>query len=627
MALPRRKTIPQPSEAWRGAVYHPLGPARRQIRILCLYPSTDLRRDPVGHLETTSLEGASFAAISYVWGDQSHQRSMLLSDWRIPIGENAHTALRYLRDPQDAKYFWIDTICINQADVPEKNQQVPLMRDIFGCARHVLLWTGLDETTVWAMEFLEDTRAGVARAQSVDMPYDIMMQQLWSHIPRTPVIKWKCVALFLELPLFHRVWTLQEMLLGAPPEGRDRFSHRRRAFFVTGRRRFDYITLQESLGFIRMAFTRHSGVGDTWGSWDGWNPMPMLMHSTFMNNLFQLWFTTADFNTVITCGLAYHLQATNPKDFVYGLIGLLPYLSCGVDYSKPLGKIYEEATLGLIMHNRSLTHLLIRSDRAQQPPSDMPSWVIDWRQKDVYRFDDRWVAFAENEYTADASRPIPFEISGHSLRVAAHVLFTFEDESSLGPPNEMDDSLLQAPNEQYRFARTKLDLNQSPTANDLAAFRRNFASCLMLDLGIHRNGGSSRLTTDSKEDAINMIAMEILLNRFDQSAGDERIFRQVYGVLSVQLQSTRIAISPTKQLCIVPEATKVGDVVCILAGCGMPIVLRPVASQKSRSYRVVGAAYVHGVMDGEAVIESAKRVSTGDPDAYDSAFNEDLWLV
>lgn len=78
---------------------------------------------------------------------------------------------------------------------------------------------------------------------------------------------------------------------------------------------------------------------------------------------------------------------------------------------------------------------------------------------------------------------------------------------------------------------------------------------------------------------------------------------------------------------MIPIDTKPGDSVHILAGGEVPIVLRPRGFEASwPMFEIVCPAYVHGIMDGEAVADSAKRISTGDPDAYDSAF-ETIWLV
>jgi hypothetical protein len=38
--------------------------------------------------------------------------------------------------------MWIDAISINQDDIPEKNNQVALMSEIFHKAERVLIWLG-----------------------------------------------------------------------------------------------------------------------------------------------------------------------------------------------------------------------------------------------------------------------------------------------------------------------------------------------------------------------------------------------------------------------------------------------------------------------------------------------------
>lgn len=46
----------------------------------------------------------------------------------------------------------------------------------------------------------------------------------------------------------------------------------------------------------------------------------------------------------------------------------------------------------------------------------------------------------------------------------------------------------------------------------------------------------------------------------------------------------------------VPESTTIGDQICVLHGCRVPFILRPISSGR---YEVVGDAYIHGRMDGE----------------------------
>ena len=58
------------------------------------------------------------------------------------------------------------------------------------------------------------------------------------------------------------------------------------------------------------------------------------------------------------------------------------------------------------------------------------------------------------------------------------------------------------------------------------------------------------------------------------------------------------------------EKCKKGDEIRILAGGSHPVALRPVAG-KQRRYQVLTEAYVHGVMDIEAVVEDSPVLSMG----------------
>jgi hypothetical protein len=100
-----------------------------------------------------------------------------------------------------------------------------------------------------------------------------------------------------------------------------------------------------------------------------------------------------------------------------------------------------------------------------------------------------------------------------------------------------------------------------------------------------------------------------------------------YHDLKGRLQGTRIAVSPSQQLCVLPEKIEIGDVVCILVGSTMPFILRPEGEHNHRrEYQIVGVGYVHKVMYKKPITNSPKRVSPGDDDAYDGAF-EEIWFV
>jgi hypothetical protein len=53
---------------------------------------------------------------------------------------------------------------------------------------------------------------------------------------------------------------------------------------------------------------------------------------------------------------------------------------------------------------------------------------------------------------------------------------------------------------------------------------------------------------------------------------------------------------------LVPQNARVGDQICVLYGCSVPVVLRKLSVSNDKScWQLVGDAYVHGIMDGEAI--------------------------
>ena len=79
--------------------------------------------------------------------------------------------------------------------------------------------------------------------------------------------------------------------------------------------------------------------------------------------------------------------------------------------------------------------------------------------------------------------------------------------------------------------------------------------------------------------------------------------------------------SKTKKLFgLGPQGTEIGDLICILYGCSVPVILRPHKpiqdSDEISHYEVVGESYIYGMMDGEAFAkvdaeESRKKFKLG----------------
>lgn len=83
-----------------------------------------------------------YEALSYVWGNPNATIPIKLEAHGFPVTKNLERALRYFRYPDTARILWIDAICIDQKNIPERNQQVQRIGRIYQSATKVILWMG-----------------------------------------------------------------------------------------------------------------------------------------------------------------------------------------------------------------------------------------------------------------------------------------------------------------------------------------------------------------------------------------------------------------------------------------------------------------------------------------------------
>ncbi|KAI6823699.1 hypothetical protein KC340_g1000 [Hortaea werneckii] len=127
----------------RSSIWKPLDKEQRKIRILLLQPSEEEDGALYADLEIVSLDSEpEYKAISYVWGDASDKTDMCLNGQSVKITKSLAAALRRFRDPKDSVALWADAVCINQADLKERAEQVRIMGKIFAAAAQVNVWLG-----------------------------------------------------------------------------------------------------------------------------------------------------------------------------------------------------------------------------------------------------------------------------------------------------------------------------------------------------------------------------------------------------------------------------------------------------------------------------------------------------
>ena len=88
-----------------------------------------------------------YSALSYVWGESRPQCQIKLDGKAVHFRPNLYYFLFYARG-DTSRFWWIDAICINQADDLEKSSQVRRMTEIFENARMVCVWLVSDEAPI-----------------------------------------------------------------------------------------------------------------------------------------------------------------------------------------------------------------------------------------------------------------------------------------------------------------------------------------------------------------------------------------------------------------------------------------------------------------------------------------------
>jgi hypothetical protein len=114
----------------------------------------DLHKTQFGFLECSitqiNFEDGGYQALSYEWGSLEQPFGILVRGAKheelghIALTKNLFDALGDLHNCPDieSKRFWVDQICINQADEEEKGHQVELMASIYRHASRVITYLG-----------------------------------------------------------------------------------------------------------------------------------------------------------------------------------------------------------------------------------------------------------------------------------------------------------------------------------------------------------------------------------------------------------------------------------------------------------------------------------------------------
>ncbi|KAK6442912.1 hypothetical protein LTR95_000790 [Oleoguttula sp. CCFEE 5521] len=332
--------------------YRGLDPSRREIRILRIAPGRGLEpvRCSVSHVSFYDKECPQYEAISYAWDHEGITAGIFLDDQPFTIPASAEQALRRMRYADAVRTLWIDAVCINQADLVEKGEQVARMDEVY--------WKADEEA-----EF-DRLLARIVLANTVPESVSVQLLPLYNS------------------PWFGRLWVVQEVALAA------------RCLAFAGTNELEWSDVVQ--------------VG-WWLMWNSKRFRSEHRRARVFANLSRC----MEISKYTGRGLGHcmlHLQAfdvTDPRDHVYGVLGLARRISVDPssldalypDYAKEFDEVLRDSTLVDIAQTQSLYILhKVWHPVVTLPDDHFSSWTPRW---DHEINGDEECAFFRSGYWAD----------------------------------------------------------------------------------------------------------------------------------------------------------------------------------------------------------------------------------
>jgi hypothetical protein len=531
------------------------------------------------------------------------KKPILINRDLFPVFPNLMDALCHILQAWDSadpvQHIWIDAIYINQEDPVERGLQVQFMSKIYQTASRVLIWLGKSNMeSLAAFDFIRNQG---------DLSL-FAYQQYVKNNCGLYVTAFHALCQVLNRRWFARVWTLQEFAFASEFDG---------PLMICGRDRLQW-RLFYTLGYIDNEFRRcyleekHSGplAGHFLKAQEYWSTVSTL-HKIRQNIPFGY-------------HLPYLLQATryfaakDPRDRVYALLGLaegeyqqeleVVYEDKVDDSDDVYVKVYIKAVKCSIEIDHSLNIVALQA--SQKKIKGLPSWVPDFSLTNIRGYSHLLPQDLEvprmktllpesywGQYLASGrSRPL-MRFSANNRHLSMKGVKFGRVCEVVGPFNSLESYLQKA-----QQCTSRAALRRLPREHPHRVLHRLFYLSL---------ASIWRVLVANKDETGQVPApnwykgvIEAMLNgdHIPDSLGMGRTKTELPHLALVQ-KSLAAAISDRRFFrtnCgfvgIGPDNIKNGDIVSIVFGADMPLILRPFRG----FHKLVGAAYVHGVMGGEA---------------------------
>ncbi|KAI1429762.1 HET-domain-containing protein [Xylaria sp. FL1777] len=541
------------------------------------HPDPDMDRalyDPTPNSKI-DLAVPVYEALSYAWGSPEKDKIIEVEVPRItaetaspnsslhrqlPITRNLDLALRYLRFHDRPRALWIDAICIDQSNDQERSAQVRRMGEIYSLASRVVAWLGPSfADSRLALTTLERIGQQVEFSKQVDriFPGPECPHQDWVHAMRQLPLLSNELAAMTELckaPYLKRLWIIQELILASA-----------KSVIKCGDEEISWLLFRRAIVFL----------------WSGYVELPAEMYrATFP--AFGICKASPILSVPYVIWDYSRRGCTDARDKVYACMNLMdPAVRrhIVVDYSKHHLDVFKQVLLVFLEQEKRLAQLPFAGN-CTFPPSAWPTWLPNWSQpgSNLANFGATAssISAARVKYTA----PNKLEATG--------LLFAHVSAGSQvlggghGVPGIVE--FLK------RLGIEDLQTSNYPTGETrLDAYLRTIS---IDHLGEMWSGRRYPTLPKLRDEVMSLVVRP-------EGVEHSALTRGLVGSHMIWVANCHVFTVSNGYIGLAGGPTQLGDKVFIILGCDNPMIVRPTYNGE---YEVVGACYIHGVMDGEALL-------------------------
>ncbi|KAH7078494.1 heterokaryon incompatibility protein-domain-containing protein [Paraphoma chrysanthemicola] len=617
-------------------VYRSLTPNEKRIRLINLLPRS--ARAPLTKSQSESLTDAGVAeaelrvkctishvslgrtlpylALSYTWGDASKTGIILVGDALLKVGKNLEVALAHLTKDDEPLTLWIDALCIDQNDNVEKSEQVQQMHQIYSRAAAVITWLGpaADNSDV-VMDWIQQY-GSLAHKFGIGNKPELRLRRLLQKLEADPVsleqeglrkfleeisaqlshsshdhdsVSW-ALSKFFKRSYWRRIWVVQELV------------HAKSVQFLCG----DKVVLEEPLHHA-LRLVRNFGQ-----HWHFQHPqaVDLEVESNAIDTrspINMLKFRRADgfFPLIYLMRTLRYFNATDPRDRIFALLSFAADtagLGLRPNYEISHQQVYLEATISLLKDGY---FDILSLCGAHAAPSELPSWVPDFA-KMSYRAPLQQRAMKRGAASITTVLQPEYRASENAQHKHSFLAFNRAPPVSVSLYAKFMGQVVNVGTvwQPQGFQKWLQELTEFSHADGLSRDDDHMKAILRTAVADQEIRQATQKPRMSERVLKNVHS---LLQSLDLSTADAQSFLSLgikdylYQLQDVAYERRPFSMS-TGHIGIGPSQMMTGDSLYVLSGADVPFILRSSADGR---LELIGEAYVHGIMDGEALKEGS----------------------